>query len=166
MTKVVEHYYDPVSAEHITVVFMDMEHGVKGDTVRSRPDGTFTVYINTQYDSETQRKAFAHELDHIRNGDFDKHGSVQVIEAEAHDLGATIEISNPLDDERRRKARERIGKMLARERRKAEKERKKQAERNEILAVFGLEEVYVERGPECGGMRIEKTTRKKHAWDD
>ena len=165
MTKAVNTFYDPVSGETITIVFMDMEIGVKGQTARVRPGGTFTIFINLQYDDETQKEALAHELDHIRNGDFDKGGSVQVIEANAHglDLG-----DQPLtqDEERYRKARERIGKMLKRERKKAEKERKKQEERNELLAHFGLEEVYVEAGPECGGMRIVKTTRKKQTWDD
>ncbi len=50
------------------------------------PDGSYTVVVN-ENDSEARRmKAYQHEVDHIRRGDFDRDADVQQVEMEAHDI--------------------------------------------------------------------------------
>ena len=50
------------------------------------PDGSYTILLN-ENDSEARRlKAYKHELDHIRRGDFDSDAGIQQIELEAHHL--------------------------------------------------------------------------------
>jgi len=46
----------------------------------------YTIYINGNLDEAHQQKAYEHELEHIRRGDFDIdcEKDVQAIEAEAH----------------------------------------------------------------------------------
>lgn len=48
--------------------------------------GDFTVFINSKMTRERQEEACQHELEHIRNGDFDRTGSADLIEIYAHEL--------------------------------------------------------------------------------
>ena len=54
-------------------------------TIRD-PAGDFTIFINARMSQERQKKACEHELKHIRNGDFDRTGSVDLIEIYAHKI--------------------------------------------------------------------------------
>lgn len=57
-------------------------------TVRSyvvaNPDMTYTIVLNSNLSREQNVRSYAHELDHIRNGDYDKRCSVDMIEFYAH----------------------------------------------------------------------------------
>ena len=44
----------------------------------------FTVYVNVNLDPREQIEAYEHEMEHIRNNDFEKH-NVQAIESVAHE---------------------------------------------------------------------------------
>lgn len=55
---------------------------IKAFTVRS--NDFYSIYINDSLSWETRLKAYNHELEHIKNGDFDKECSVNEIEYEAH----------------------------------------------------------------------------------
>ncbi len=175
MTKAVEHYYDEVIGDTVTVVFMDMEVGVKGETIHALPEDRYIIYINLLYDAETQRSTFYHERDHIRNKDFEK-DNVQVIEAEAHDIEAVEPTFDPekffeeekkrKHEERMQKSYERIGKMLKAERRKAEREKKKRDKRNEMLAKIGLIEDWHSPGADYGDYTLVYRARKKSRWED
>lgn len=41
-----------------------------GGMVTPNPDGSFSIYINSNLSQERQKQALDHELDHIRNNDF------------------------------------------------------------------------------------------------
>ena len=51
-------------------------------------DGTHTIFINANLSHKEQRKAYRHELTHIRNGDFEE-GNVQDIELQTRTKPAT-----------------------------------------------------------------------------
>lgn len=55
---------------------------VRGVTVPN-DDGTFSVYINALYDTETQRATLEHELEHLARDHFYTSAPVAVQEAEA-----------------------------------------------------------------------------------
>ncbi|MBE5996580.1 MAG: hypothetical protein E7240_04385 [Lachnospiraceae bacterium] len=176
MTRAVEYYYDEVIGDTVTVIFMNMEVGVKGETVHALPEDRYIIYINLIYDAETQKKAFYHERDHIRKKDFEK-DNVQVIEADAHDLeavGPTFDPEKFFEEERKRKEREerlqksheRIGKMLKAERRKAEREKKKRDKRNELLAKIGLQEDWHAPGSDYGDYTLVYRARRKSHWEE
>lgn len=175
MTRVVEYYYDEVIGDTVTVVFMDMEVGVKGETVHALPEDRYIIYINLLYDAETQKNTFYHERDHIRKKDFEKE-NVQVIEADAHDLELVEPTFDPekffeekqkrKEEERARKFYERFGKVLKAERRKAEREKKKRDKRNELLAQIGLKEDWHAPGADHGDYTLVYRARKRNTWDD
>jgi len=57
-------------------------------TVRSfviaHADQTYTIVLNSKLSHEQHLLSYQHELDHIRNGDYDKKCSVDMIEINAH----------------------------------------------------------------------------------
>jgi hypothetical protein len=54
--------------------------------VNPNMDGSYTILINAKLDYETQTKVYLHEVNHIKNGDFDK-SDADSIEREAHKEG-------------------------------------------------------------------------------
>ena len=64
------------------VRIIELPPSVKGVTVPNE-DGTFSVYINAIYDTETQRHTLEHELEHLARDHFYKAESVALQEAEA-----------------------------------------------------------------------------------
>ena len=44
----------------------------------------YTVYLDVKKDRTRQLKDYLHAVKHIRRGDFDNHGDIQLIEKEAH----------------------------------------------------------------------------------
>lgn len=65
---------------------MDLPTTIPSFTVRD-PEGDFTVIFNSRLSRERLEKAADHELDHLREKDHEKTGSVDRIEAYAHKLG-------------------------------------------------------------------------------
>lgn len=51
-----------------------------GGMVTPNPDGSFSIYINSNLSQEMQKEALDHELDHIRNNDFYNGKPIQEIE--------------------------------------------------------------------------------------
>ncbi len=51
-----------------------------GGMVTPNPDGSFSIYINSNLSQERQKEALDHELDHIRNNDFYNGKPIQEIE--------------------------------------------------------------------------------------
>lgn len=51
-----------------------------GGLVTPNDDGTYSIYINANVDSNRQRKAYQHEVKHIVNGDFYSGKSIEEIE--------------------------------------------------------------------------------------
>ena len=61
---------------------IELPHAVRGVTVPN-DDGTFSVYINAAYDTETQRSTLEHELTHLARDHFYNTAPIGVQEAEA-----------------------------------------------------------------------------------
>lgn len=68
--------------DDVFVYLVDLPHSVKEMVTPCL--GGYTVYINARLNDEQQKKAYQHALKHIRNRDFEKECSVDVIEAMAH----------------------------------------------------------------------------------
>lgn len=64
---------------------MDLPTTISALTVRDSA-GDFTIWINAKLSRGQQEEACGHELKHIRNGDFDRTGSADLIEIYAHEL--------------------------------------------------------------------------------
>ena len=164
-TPVVEIYFDKETGMTIPVAFLDLEIGVKGQVIYNKSTDTVSIQINTKYDNETQKKAFFHELEHIHRKDFDKE-SVQVIEAEAHEIATDQKPFDPekrFSEERYQEAWKKWQRYFKRQKRKRQKEQRELEKRNEVLAHFGLEEV-IEYKNETGEPQYVRTTRKKSMW--
>ena len=61
------------------VDFPTKAHGM----VTANEDGSFTILLNARLSLSQQRKAYRHEMWHIKNHDFEK-SDVQEIEYQAH----------------------------------------------------------------------------------
>lgn len=53
----------------VIVRIIDLPYGVKGLTVKDENDD-FNIYLNARLSGDEQAKAFRHEVEHIRKGDF------------------------------------------------------------------------------------------------
>lgn len=61
---------------------IDMPCSIKAYTVEE--NGFYSIYVNSKMCLEQNRASIQHELEHIRNKDFDKEVSVDAIEIIAH----------------------------------------------------------------------------------
>ena len=59
---------------------VDFPVTVKGVTVMDET-GFYNIYINSRLDFETQKETLAHELTHIRRGDFFSDESLEDVES-------------------------------------------------------------------------------------
>ena len=55
-----------------------------GETICHNNDDSYTIFLNSRWSSEMQRKCLFHALDHVRHHDWEKE-DVQQIEGERHD---------------------------------------------------------------------------------
>lgn len=71
--------------DDVRVFKIDMPMSVKGYTVKK--DDFYTIIINSNLNEAAQTETYNHELDHIKNGDFD-YGVTETdqIELQAHGL--------------------------------------------------------------------------------
>ena len=77
-----------VMMETINVILIDLDTMV-GETICKNADDSFTVFINSRWSSEMQRKCFCHALDHIRNNDWEK-DDADSIEGARHDTNGDL----------------------------------------------------------------------------
>ena len=52
--------------------------------VISNADGSYTIVLNAKHTREQHLKSFAHEMEHIENGDYEKICSADLLELWAH----------------------------------------------------------------------------------
>ena len=71
--------------ETIFTYYVDLPTTILSFVV-SNNDMSFTIILNAKLGREQQLKAYLHEMDHIRNGDYDKKCSVNLIETAAHGI--------------------------------------------------------------------------------
>lgn len=69
--------------EGIFTYYVDMPTTIRSFVV-SNNDMSFTIIINSKIGSNQQLMAYEHEINHIKNGDYDRHCSVDLIEFFAH----------------------------------------------------------------------------------
>lgn len=103
----------------IFVHLVDLPESVKGRVIPNEDD-TYTIVINSKISHDAQLRAYQHEIEHIKNGDFQK-ADVQQIESIAHSEPAPDhpDVKLPTIRRRRRKRRSRWAQA---ERQRKEKE--------------------------------------------
>ena len=69
--------------EQINTKETDLPPSIKGFT-RRNPDMSYTILLNARLTHEARLETYLHELEHIKNGDFDREEGADLIEAEAH----------------------------------------------------------------------------------
>lgn len=47
-------------------------------------DGNYCIVLNSNLNFESRMKAYDHEMRHIKNGDYEKHGDIDIIEINCH----------------------------------------------------------------------------------
>ena len=77
-----------VMMETINVILIDLDTMV-GETICKNADDSFTIFINSRWSSEMQRRCFCHALDHIRNNDWEK-DDADSIEGARHDTNGDL----------------------------------------------------------------------------
>ena len=69
----------------VNVILADMPTSIPAYSV-ANPDLSYTIVLNSRLNHERQLMAYHHEMNHIKNGDFEKKCSADVIECYAHKL--------------------------------------------------------------------------------
>ena len=65
--------------ENIVLRYVDLPHSIRAITLLDS-DGFYNVYINARLNAYMRRKAYEHELEHIRRGDWESDLPVWYIE--------------------------------------------------------------------------------------
>lgn len=68
--------------DNIRVLYVDMPIGYRAFTMPK--DDFYTIYLNSRYSREQNISSLEHELRHIKNGDYEKECSVNILETNAH----------------------------------------------------------------------------------
>lgn len=68
----------------VNVQLVDFHITTSYEMVCQNEDGSYTILLNSRQADNQIKKACQHALRHIENGDFEKRGSVQEIEYDAH----------------------------------------------------------------------------------
>ena len=63
----------------VIIRYLDMPCSAKG-LVREDAEGDYNIYINSRLPVDVQEKALRHELNHIKNYDFDRDKPIEDIE--------------------------------------------------------------------------------------
>lgn len=69
--------------EQIFTKLADMPGTIRGYSIAC-VDGSYTIVLNSRLSFEAQRHTYMHELEHIRNGDYEIQIDVGVLEAQRH----------------------------------------------------------------------------------
>ena len=69
----------------IFTYYVDLPTTIRSFVV-SNNDMSFTILINSRMGSNQQLLAYIHEMEHIKNGDYDKRCSADLIELAAHGI--------------------------------------------------------------------------------
>ena len=67
---------------NFVIVLADLDPMI-GETICHNSDDSYTIFINSRWSSEMQRRCFLHAFDHVRHHDWEKE-DVQQIEGERH----------------------------------------------------------------------------------
>jgi hypothetical protein len=67
----------------VNVVLADMPGTISAYSV-ANPDLSYTIVLNSRLNHERQMQAYIHEMNHIKNGDYDRKCHADLIECYAH----------------------------------------------------------------------------------
>ena len=67
----------------VNCVLADMPVSVRGYTTYNK-DCTYTIVLNARHTREQNLLSYAHELEHINNGDYDNNCDVDALELAVH----------------------------------------------------------------------------------
>ena len=70
--------------EDIFVKLIALPHSIRSYVVLNK-DQSYTIVLNSKLSHEQNMISYWHEIEHIKNGDYDKKCSVDMIELFAHD---------------------------------------------------------------------------------
>jgi len=76
---------------NFVLVLADLDPMI-GESICHNGDDSYTIFINSRWSSEMQRRCFLHALDHVRHNDWEKE-DVQQIEGERHETSGTLRTS-------------------------------------------------------------------------
>lgn len=127
---------------------VDMPIKLKGYTVKN-DDDTYTIFLNSRANRETQLLAYQHEMSHIKNGDFERDTTADCVEFKAHNL-ADESIPKKLTADEMKQMYPNTHKYFARMRRRHKKERK------ELEEQVKFEMMMVEHGLTDDIKKIER----------
>ncbi|EEG48285.1 hypothetical protein [Blautia hydrogenotrophica] len=119
-----------MTIQDVNVVLMDFPNTKEKELVTPNDDGSYTIFINSRFNYETQLKAYIHAIQHIEAGDFEKE-NVQEIEMIAH----TPEISPKAKVIPANKFEDRI-KRLRRQRRRDQRKMKERQKAIEFIQKY------------------------------
>lgn len=66
------------------MVILDFKTSKVNEMVSANEDGSYTIFINARLSYEGRMKAYNHAMHHIKNEDFGKKCSADLIECYAH----------------------------------------------------------------------------------
>lgn len=69
--------------QNVNTVLLDLPGSISAYTI-SNMDMSYTIVLNARLNNERQLAAYNHEINHIKNGDYDKKCSIDYIEQRAH----------------------------------------------------------------------------------
>lgn len=69
--------------ENVFVKLIELPYSIRSYVVLNK-DQTYTIVLNSRLSHEQNLISYQHEIDHIKNGDYEKKCSVDWIEINAH----------------------------------------------------------------------------------
>ena len=73
-----------ISLEDIFVKLIELPYTIRSYVVLNK-DQSYTIVLNSKLSHEQNMISYQHEMEHIKNGDYEKKCSVDMIELIAHD---------------------------------------------------------------------------------
>jgi hypothetical protein len=73
-----------ISLEDIFVKLIDLPYTIRSYVVLNK-DQSYTIVLNSKLSYEQNLISYQHEMEHIKNGDYEKKCSVDMIEIIAHE---------------------------------------------------------------------------------
>lgn len=74
-----------ISLEDIFVKLIELPYTIRSYVVMNK-DHSYTIVLNSRLSHEQNLISYQHEIEHIKNGDYEKKCSVDMIELFAHDV--------------------------------------------------------------------------------
>lgn len=73
--------------DNTRVVYQDMPCSIRGFStyvIESTGERFYTIFLNPIFSTEKLKETYMHELEHIKNGDYDCEQNISILEEESH----------------------------------------------------------------------------------